>query len=75
MTFLVHQAKCASSNIPASNTPFTWIRTKFFERSNFTRATRLHGTVQTVLHYCFHESVQIFASVSIGMALFFIKGA
>lgn len=45
---------------------------------------RLHGSrqnllngrilpVQTVLHYCFHETVQIFASVSIGMALFLSK--
>ena len=38
-------------------------------------ATRLHGTVQILLQYCLNEPVQIFASLSTGMAFFFNKGA
>ena len=59
--------KCAKQNLLLPI--FLLVRLRLHEsRQNFLNGQIL--PLQTVLHYCFLESVQIFASVSIGMALF-----
>ena len=56
-----------------TETMYERVRANFWTGELFICATRLQGTVQILLLYCLHESVQIFCSVSIRMDFFYPK--
>ena len=60
---------------PSHYTEITYerVRANFWTDEFVLCATRLNGTVHILLLYCLHESVQIFASVSIRMEFFLPK--